>query len=98
MCLCLVKHGDSILQVNDDVYNGFRYGEWHCRRLWDALSGEELHSFEHKHIVRTIQFSQVKKPKKEETEFHFISMLIGTYELAYTPIRQVKQFSINQHP
>eukprot|EP00850_Spirogloea_muscicola_P019770 SM000199S05397 [mRNA] locus=s199:56363:57782:+ [translate_table: standard] len=28
------------------------------RRVWDALSGDELHLFEHKHIVRTIAFSQ----------------------------------------
>lgn len=27
-------------------------------RVWDALSGEELHSFEHKHIVRSIDISQ----------------------------------------
>ena len=69
MCLCSVKHGDSILQVNDDVHNGFRCRKWPCRRLWDALSGEELHSFEHKHIVRTIQLSQVKKPKLISFQF-----------------------------
>lgn len=27
-------------------------------RVWDALSGDELHSFEHKHIVRTCAFSE----------------------------------------
>lgn len=26
-------------------------------RIWDALSGEELHNFPHKHIVRTTQFA-----------------------------------------
>jgi serine-threonine kinase receptor-associated protein len=28
-------------------------------RVWDALTGDELHSFEHKHIVRTCAFSEV---------------------------------------
>lgn len=27
--------------------------------MWDALTGDELHSFEHKHIVRTCAFSEV---------------------------------------
>jgi len=30
-----------------------------CRKVWDALSGDELHSFEHKHIVRACAFSEV---------------------------------------
>lgn len=30
-----------------------------CRKLWDALTGDELHSFEHKHIVRACAFSEV---------------------------------------
>ncbi|KAK9119132.1 hypothetical protein Scep_017225 [Stephania cephalantha] len=29
----------------------------HTRKLWDALTGDELHSFEHKHIVRACVFS-----------------------------------------
>ncbi|KAA3479394.1 serine-threonine kinase receptor-associated protein [Gossypium australe] len=28
------------------------------RKLWDALTGDELHSFEHKHIVRACAFSE----------------------------------------
>jgi len=31
-----------------------------CRRVWDALTGDELCSFEHKHIVRTCAFSEVR--------------------------------------
>lgn len=27
--------------------------------MWDALTGDELYSFEHKHIVRTCAFSEV---------------------------------------
>ncbi|XP_008785435.1 serine-threonine kinase receptor-associated protein isoform X2 [Phoenix dactylifera] len=27
-------------------------------KIWDALTGDELHSFEHKHIVRTCAFSE----------------------------------------
>jgi hypothetical protein len=30
-----------------------------CSRVWDALTGLELLSFEHKHIVRTCAFSEV---------------------------------------
>jgi hypothetical protein len=30
-----------------------------CRKVWDALTGDELHSFEHKHIVRASAFSEV---------------------------------------
>eukprot|EP00270_Netrium_digitus_P014879 TRINITY_DN513_c0_g1_i5.p1 TRINITY_DN513_c0_g1~~TRINITY_DN513_c0_g1_i5.p1 ORF type:complete len:353 (-),score=98.26 TRINITY_DN513_c0_g1_i5:268-1326(-) len=30
-------------------------------RVWDALTGDELHLFEHKHIVRTIDFSASTK-------------------------------------
>ena len=29
-------------------------------KVWDALTGEELHSFPHKHIVRTCAFAQVR--------------------------------------
>lgn len=28
-------------------------------RVWDALTGDELQSFAHKHIVRTVHFSPV---------------------------------------
>nr|GMC97763.1 serine-threonine kinase receptor-associated protein-like [Ipomoea batatas] len=28
------------------------------RKIWDALTGDELHSFEHKHIVRACVFSE----------------------------------------
>lgn len=30
-----------------------------CRKVWDALTGDVLHSFEHKHIVRACAFSEV---------------------------------------
>ncbi|GBG86416.1 hypothetical protein CBR_g41412 [Chara braunii] len=30
-------------------------------RVWDAMTGDELHSFEHKHIVRTIDYSKSGK-------------------------------------
>ncbi|KAJ6375374.1 hypothetical protein OIU77_000369 [Salix suchowensis] len=29
-------------------------------KLWDALTGDELESFEHKHIVRACAFSEVE--------------------------------------
>ncbi|KAE9463367.1 hypothetical protein C3L33_04737, partial [Rhododendron williamsianum] len=29
-----------------------------CSKIWDAITGEELHSFEHKHIVRACAFSE----------------------------------------
>lgn len=31
----------------------------HFRKIWNALTGDELHSFEHKHIVRACAFSEV---------------------------------------
>lgn len=30
-----------------------------CRKVWNALTGDILHSFEHKHIVRACAFSEV---------------------------------------
>ena len=33
--------------------------DWTYRKVWDALTGDVLHSFEHKHIVRACSFSEV---------------------------------------
>ena len=30
-------------------------------RVWDAIKGEEVFNFAHKHIVRTVAFSQVRR-------------------------------------
>ena len=40
-------------------YELYHAGDVFCRKLWDALTGDELHSFEHKHIVRACAFSEV---------------------------------------
>ena len=29
-----------------------------CFQIWDAVSGSELHSFSHRHIVKSVNFSQ----------------------------------------
>jgi hypothetical protein len=35
-------------------------GTFFSSKVWDALTGDELHSFEHKHIVRACAFSEVR--------------------------------------
>ncbi|MQL88870.1 hypothetical protein Taro_021443 [Colocasia esculenta] len=39
------------------------------RKIWDALTGDELQSFEHKHIVRACAFSEVKSRFAYEMSF-----------------------------
>ncbi|KAL9251900.1 Serine-threonine kinase receptor-associated protein-like protein [Drosera capensis] len=34
------------------------YAEGFLLKVWDAITGDELHSFEHKHIVRACAFSE----------------------------------------
>lgn len=36
-----------------------KYVIFACSKVWDALTGDVLHSFEHKHIVRACAFSEV---------------------------------------
>ncbi|CAI9779960.1 unnamed protein product [Fraxinus pennsylvanica] len=45
---CLDKHALRAASASADF----------SAKLWDALTGGELHSFEHKHIVRTCAFSE----------------------------------------
>ncbi|KAL8458096.1 hypothetical protein ACS0TY_035828 [Phlomoides rotata] len=45
---CLDKHALRAASASADF----------SAKLWDALSGDELHSFEHKHIVRACAFSE----------------------------------------
>ena len=30
-------------------------------KVWDAVTGKELHEFAHKHIVKSVEFSKVEK-------------------------------------
>ncbi|XP_022853325.1 serine-threonine kinase receptor-associated protein-like [Olea europaea var. sylvestris] len=46
---CLDKHALRAASASADF----------SAKLWDALTGDELHSFEHKHIVRACAFSEV---------------------------------------
>ncbi|PPD69743.1 hypothetical protein GOBAR_DD33370 [Gossypium barbadense] len=52
----------------------------HCKRkVWDALTGDVLHSFEHKHIVRACAFSEAEilsadKAIRVDSWYHHLGM------------------------
>ncbi|KAL0319179.1 UNVERIFIED_CONTAM: Serine-threonine kinase receptor-associated protein [Sesamum angustifolium] len=65
---CLDKHALRAASASADF----------SAKLWDALTGDELHSFEHKHIVRAVPFSEVPAYKYR---VHRQSFLSWPYEL-----------------
>ena len=34
-----------------------------CRKIWDTNSGEALHTFQHKHIVRSVALNPQQQPQ-----------------------------------
>jgi len=69
MKVCLLAGVRSIPYPLQDMFQCpfpiliFSVSNYHLYRfaskVWDALTGDELHSFEHKHIVRACAFSEV---------------------------------------
>eukprot|EP00897_Mesotaenium_endlicherianum_P003755 jgi/Mesen1/3407/ME000192S02570 len=60
-----MKHLVTYARESREVYGFTDCGKIFCSqqamRVWDALTGDELHSFDHKHIARCIDFSQSSK-------------------------------------
>ena len=58
-----------------------------CRKVWDALTGDELHSFEHKHIVRACAFSEVELRVFFfflVVHYHYYSFFFGLFQIGPT--------------
>jgi hypothetical protein len=61
-------------------------------RVWNAITGDELYSFQHKHIVRTAQFSQVRAnpdlllPRAQHQHSRALTMGTASSETQTTPI------------
>lgn len=67
MRCCQYLHLNSYLpaalyvQVFARNEHGYNFKFCIFRKLWDALTGDVLHSFDHKHIVRACAFSEVRE-------------------------------------
>ncbi|KAF8393274.1 hypothetical protein HHK36_021515 [Tetracentron sinense] len=57
-------------------------------KIWDALTGDELHSFEHKHIVRACAFSEGNLFLYVSVLFFFHVMVICTFNLSLSILVQ----------
>lgn len=62
-------------------------------KLWDASTGAELQTFEHKHIVRSVDFSSVNKEwlltasNEKVIKIYDITSPAGTFDNLLDPVR-----------